>query len=194
MTLTAMLLVGGESRRMGTDKATLVVGGEPLWQRQLRILRELQPQALWISARAQPAWSAGQGEVILDAPPSRGPLSGIAAALARLQTSHLLALAVDMPQMTATHLKRLLALAQPGCGVVPDNGSVFEPLCAVYPSEARAIASHALAQNQLSLQHLVQILSANNYVKILPVTEPDSSLYYNANIDVEPINRHTPRT
>jgi molybdopterin-guanine dinucleotide biosynthesis protein A len=99
-----MLLTGGESRRLGTDKATLTLADEPLWRRQIRLLSGLEPQAVWISARTRPAWCPPAVEVILDEPPSRGPLSGVAAALSRLQTPQLLALAVgvntpdDLPQ------------------------------------------------------------------------------------------------
>ncbi|HWX19732.1 MAG TPA: molybdenum cofactor guanylyltransferase [Candidatus Binatia bacterium] len=181
MTFTAMLLVGGESRRMGTDKATLMVAGERLWQRQLRLLRELEPQRLWVSARTRPAWCPGEIEVVLDEQPSRGPLSGIAAALSRLQTSHLFALAIDMPQMTGGHVKKLLGLLEPGCGVVPVNGELFEPLCAVYPCEASVIASHALGQGQLSLQQLVRILREKNCIKRYCVADEEQCLYHNAN-------------
>ena len=38
MTLSAVLLAGGESRRMGMDKATIIFRGAPLWERQLAIL------------------------------------------------------------------------------------------------------------------------------------------------------------
>src|SRR5260370_25435542 len=89
MTLTALLLAGGQSRRMGSDKATLLFAGEPLWARQFRTLRELQPEALWLSARVPPAWRPPEIEIVPDEPPSRAPLSGIAAALRRLRTSHL---------------------------------------------------------------------------------------------------------
>ncbi|MDE3099592.1 MAG: NTP transferase domain-containing protein [Verrucomicrobiota bacterium] len=48
---------------------------------------------------------------MLDEPPSRGPLSGPAAALKYGRTTHVLALAVDLPRMTSAHLKRLWSLA-----------------------------------------------------------------------------------
>jgi molybdenum cofactor guanylyltransferase len=96
-TLTAVLFTGGESRRMGADKATLVLDGEPLWSRQLRTLRELQPERILISARTKPAWCPPEIEVVLDKPPSRGPLTGLAAALKRIHTTHLFALAIDLP-------------------------------------------------------------------------------------------------
>ena len=38
MTLAAVLLAGGESRRMGCDKAALLLNGIPLWQRQIALL------------------------------------------------------------------------------------------------------------------------------------------------------------
>jgi molybdopterin-guanine dinucleotide biosynthesis protein A len=180
-TLTAMLLVGGKSRRMGTDKATLMMAFERLWQRQLGVLRELEPETLWISARFRPDWCPGEIEVVRDVPPSRGPLSGIAAALARLQTSHLLAMAIDMPQMTAAHIRKLLSCARPGCGVVPINENWFEPLCALYPAEASDVALHSLAQGQLSLQEFARSLSQRNWIKHYQVLDSEKHLYLNLN-------------
>ncbi|HXA43864.1 MAG TPA: molybdenum cofactor guanylyltransferase, partial [Candidatus Angelobacter sp.] len=130
MTLSAILLAGGLSRRMGVDKATLLVAGEPLWQRQLRMIKEVGPAAFWLSARGELPWCPPGIEVVPDKLPSRGPLSGVASGLSRLQTSHLLVLAVDLPQMTTAHLRELWGLSRPGTGVIPLNGGYFEPLCA----------------------------------------------------------------
>src|SRR5947209_5356633 len=102
--ISVVLLTGGESRRMGKDKATLLFRNKPLWQIQLDLLRKLQPAEIFLSARSDPAWRPNDLQFVADAPPSRGPLSGLTATLARTRTSHLLALAVDMPFMSEKYL------------------------------------------------------------------------------------------
>jgi len=181
MTLTAMLMAGGESRRMGTDKAALVFNGETLWERQLRLLKSLEPQTLCLSARARPAWCPDNVETILDASPSRGPLSGIAAGLSHIHTSHLLVLAVDMPRMSLEHLNKLTNLAQPGCGVVPVKNDLFEPLCAIYPYEAVTTAMKVLARGDTALQSFIQALRAAEQVRTYPLSEFEFTLYQNLN-------------
>jgi molybdopterin-guanine dinucleotide biosynthesis protein A len=158
---SVLLLAGGRSRRMGVDKAILPISGEPLWQRQLRVLSDLRPDAVWVSARTVPPWCPPEIEVVPDKPPSRGPMSGLVAGLRRLQTSHLLVLAIDLPQMTAEHLRKLWALARPGIGVIPFHGDYFEPLCAIYPVEAMVAAETALSSGDVSLQHFSQTCCAN---------------------------------
>ena len=91
MSLSAVLLAGGKSHRMGQDKATILFRGAPLWQHQLDLLRKLEPGKIFVSARTDPAWRAMDVEFVPDAQPSRGPLSGIAAALSRIKADHLLA-------------------------------------------------------------------------------------------------------
>jgi molybdopterin-guanine dinucleotide biosynthesis protein A len=181
MTLTAVLFVGGQSRRMGTDKATLAVAGEPLWARQLRVLRELQPTALRLSARARPAWCPPELEVVLDASPSRGPLSGLAAALQQIKTTHLLALAIDLPRMTTEPLSRFWALARPGCGVIPVREEFFEPLCAIYPVEAAALTESALAGEDVSLQSFARTLLRAGRLQAYPLTEAEKPFFHNLN-------------
>ena len=178
MTLTTVLFAGGKSRRMGVEKATLPFAGEPLWSRQLNVLRELKPEALWISARSRPGWCPAEIDVVLDAPPARGPLSGLAAVLGRLQTSHVLALAVDLPDMTADHLRDLWKAARPGCGVIPVNESFFEPLCAIYPVEA---ATEAAQAGDGSLQNLAQRLVLQNRAAPYALTTRERRLYRNLN-------------
>src|SRR4051812_21179248 len=181
MTLTAVLFAGGLSRRMGADKAMLEIDGQPLWGRQIDLLGKLRPQTLWISARERPAWCPPEIEAVLDVPPSRGPLTGLAASLARLQTTHLLSLAIDLPQMTVEELRKLWVLAQPGCGVIPANDDYLEPLCAIYPAEAGGHMKERVSGPDASLQTFSKGLLALNLLKTYPLTDSEKPLFLNMN-------------
>src|ERR1700694_4682562 len=181
MTLTTVLLAGGESRRMGRDKATIAFRGEPLWQRQLELLRGLRPEKIFISVRNEPSWLPLDTELLLDEPPSRGPLSGLTRALASMQTSHLALLAVDMPFMTSEQMQVLWSLATIGRGVLPMIGNRAEPLAAIYPREAAPHFAAGLAGRDFSLQRLVRNLATANQVQIFSVPEKDEHLYRSVN-------------
>src|SRR5437763_2151404 len=154
MTFSAVLLAGGESRRMGRDKATMKFEGEPLWRRQMQLLRALDPQKLFVSARTKPEWLPDDAGLLVDDPPSRGPLSGLTKALAAMRTTHLIALAVDMPFMTVAELRKLLDDALENRGLVRVIGKWAEPLAAVYPARATSDFKTALASEDFSLQRL----------------------------------------
>lgn len=188
MTLTAVLFAGGLSSRMGTDKAQVEVFGQPLWARQLNLLQSLKPETVWVSARARPSWCPTNIEAVLDDHPSRGPLSGLVPALARIKTSHLLALAIDLPCITQTMLERLWRTAEVGRGVVRVNQGRFEPLCAIYPRESAAIAAEALNRGELSLQQLILRLEQQNLLRRFPITAIDEEAFLNLNTSAD-LNR-----
>jgi molybdenum cofactor guanylyltransferase len=181
MTLTALLLAGGESRRMGRDKATMEFEGQPLWKRQLEVLRALRPEKIFVSARTLPSWLPDDAELLLDDPPSRGPLSGLTKALAAMRTTHLLALAVDMPLMTTEQLAVLRKLAGEGRGVVPTIGERAEPLAAFYPAEAAVDFVAALAGIDFSLQRIIRTLAAEEKVTLLAVPAHCQHFYRSVN-------------
>jgi molybdenum cofactor guanylyltransferase len=181
ITLTALLLAGGESRRMGRDKAAVVFRDEPLWRRQLRILRDLGPEKVFVSARTESSWLPADTELLLDEPPSRGPLSGLTKAFHQMQTTHLVALAVDMPFVTREQLCFLWTLASEGRGVVPVIGERAEPLAAVYPAEAAVDFAAALAGTDFSLQRIIRKLVADEKVRLYAVPVKDEHLYRSVN-------------
>jgi molybdopterin-guanine dinucleotide biosynthesis protein A len=181
MSVSAVLLAGGESRRMGHDKATLIWRGRPLWEWQLEKLRALHPEKILISARLDVPWRPADVELVVDASPSRGPLSGLAAAMSVMDTNHLFALAVDMPFMPLEHLQAICSLAADGSGVVPMIGGKAEPLCAIYPKEARLVFREALQGDEFSLQPLVRKSIALNLMHAMPVSDSAREFYRSIN-------------
>jgi len=156
LSFSAVLLAAGRSTRMGTDKAELAVGGRLLWQRQWALLEQAGATERFLSVRPEQLWVPTDGLVVYDRQPDAGPLSGIAAALAKMTGSHLLVLAVDLPAMEPTWFQELAALCSAGVGVVGWQSGYFEPLAAIYPRELLGAAVIALAREELSLQHFIK--------------------------------------
>ncbi len=185
MKISAVSLAGGESRRMGKDKATLLFHGRPLWQTQLDLLQKLDLAEIFVSARADPPWRPTGVQFVADELPSRGPLSGLAASLAQIQTGHLLALAIDMPFMTENCLRAFSNEIVSGRGVLPMIGDRAEPLAAIYPAHAHVDFVATLSGVEFSLQKLTNKLVKAGKLRVLRVTKKEEKLFRNLNEPVD---------
>ena len=188
MSHAAVLLAGGKSSRMGRDKSALPVDGEPLWQRQLATLRATDPAELFISGKSDGPYAKAGVEILADEFPDCGPLGGIATALRRCKSERLLVLAVDMPAMTAGFLRTLVEESQrTGKGVVPSvaadgmRRANLEPLAAVYPRTALAVADECLRVGEFKLEGFIRKLEASRLVSVSAVAEKDFALFMNWN-------------
>jgi len=181
MNISAVLLAGGESRRMGRDKATLLFRGRPLWEIQFDLLRALRPEEIFVSARTDPPWRPSGVQFVCDEPPSRGPLSGLSATLARISTDHLLAFAIDMPLMTENYLRLICNLVEPGRGVLPMIGNRAEPLVAIYPKGIVTDFITALSGSDFSLQSLTKKLVDAGKLSLVKVLEEEANFFRNFN-------------
>jgi len=181
MNISAALLAGGESRRMGQDKAKLIFRGKLLWKIQLDLLLKLRPKEIFISARADPPWRPAGVKFVPDRPPSRGPLSGLSATLPRIRTDHLLALGIDIPLMTENYLRLLCGLIEPGRGVLPMIGDRAEALVAIYPKGAGIDLIAALSGPDFSLQSVTKKLIVLGRLRIVSVSKKDQKLFQNLN-------------
>jgi molybdenum cofactor guanylyltransferase len=156
MSLTAALILGGRSTRMGRDKWQLIHRGRLLWEHQLETLRGVRPSRLLLSARPDQAVPETGVRVVRDAYGEVGPLGGIVSCLRELELdgggSRLLVLAIDVPHVPVNYLQDMCFDAGPGRGMVPKHAGRWEPLIAVYPVEALAIGRQCLAARQYSLQ------------------------------------------
>jgi molybdopterin-guanine dinucleotide biosynthesis protein A len=156
--LTGLILAGGRSTRMGREKALLTLAdGRTLLQRQVDVLRAAGAAKVQVSMRAGDKLNPGAGVgLVEDGEADVGPLAGIAAGLRAAPPGLVIVLAVDMPSITAEHLKRLLEIATPGRGVVPVVAGQIEPLAAVYPTSLAGSAETWLAGGQRAVHKWVR--------------------------------------
>jgi molybdopterin-guanine dinucleotide biosynthesis protein A len=156
MTSTAgILLTGGRSRRLGVDKATLLVDGETLAVRAGRCL----------SAVCDPVLEVGDGASgrpsVRESPAGAGPLAALAAGGAALrERGHdggALLLAVDLPGVD----ERLLTWLRdrPGAPtVVPRVAGRLQPVCARYGADALLAADSVVAGGVRALHELFDVV------------------------------------
>lgn len=141
--VTAFILAGGSSSRMGQDKAFLKLGSRTLLAHALELARAVDGNP-WIVGSAEKF--AVFGPVVEDVYPERGPLAGIHAALISTGTELNLMVAVDLPFLQPRFLNYLVSEGR-GSGavvVVPRAGGGLQPLCALYRRRFAEVADRSL--------------------------------------------------
>ena len=125
--VTAFVLAGGKSSRMGSDKALLTVGEQTLLT---QALRTASAAANTVRISGSKERYGKSGDVVEDMYENCGPLGGIHASLSATSTDLNLMLSVDMPRMTSEFLKWLLerAGASPELIIVPHAAGGPQPL------------------------------------------------------------------
>lgn len=139
---TAVILAGGDSSRMGQDKANLVLGAHTLLQTVSATMQQLFPHLL-ISVRQQRAET--DLPQVCDELANGGPLAGLDAALKTVTTPWVFVVACDMPFVTGAVVE-CLARARWKCqAVVPVVHGQPQPLAAFYSRECSTQTSAILA-------------------------------------------------
>ena len=151
--VTAFVLAGGQSTRMGREKAMLELGGRTLLERALQLALTVAAEAIVVGSRGE---FERYGRLLEDVYPGQGPLGGIHAALWASPTDLNLILAVDTPFLEARFLEFLIAQARESGAVVtvPRTADGFHPLAAVYRRAFRETAEQALAEGRNKIDAL----------------------------------------
>lgn len=131
--LSVVIQAGGQSRRMGQDKALLTFMGEPLIRRVLDRLRLLADEILVTTNQPDDYQFLGV-PLFADRLPDRGALGGLYTALDAASHPLVAVVACDMPFVNTTLLTAERAILQTTASdaVIPDTGRGLEPFHAVY--------------------------------------------------------------
>lgn len=149
--MTGIVLSGGESKRMGTDKAFLRVDGIPLIEHVLRSLRCVVSRIIIVTNTPGP-YASYDVEVVSDAYDKRGSLIGIYSGLLRSSDEYNLVVACDMPFLSPGLLSYMSGLANAYDIVLPKVGEFVEPLHAVYHRRLIPIMDNHIKRGQLRIR------------------------------------------
>lgn len=162
MDTAGLLLTGGRSARMGTDKAALRLASSGSSDCEPMSLTLAERTALLLEAATNVALEVGPGfshlSHVAESPPQAGPLAALVAGATELARigwkGPVLVVATDLPRLNAGMLG-WLANHQPGRSVVPLSRGVPQPLCARYEPEDLTAASRLLAGGSRSMLSLI---------------------------------------
>ena len=170
--MTAVILAGGKSSRMGSNKAFLKLKGKTFIERQIDLLREMFDE-IFISANTPSEYEYLNLPVFKDIYPEKGPLGGIYTSLVNSSSANTFMLACDMPFVESGLIKYLKELTKEYDVVVPKSERGLEPLHAFYSKNCIDPIKKELDGNNL------RIISFFPHVKVKIVeleslTSPDS--------------------
>lgn len=160
--MSAVILAGGKSSRMGKCKAELDFKGTPLIEHQAKKIAALGIEDIMISGYAKPI--AGT-RFVPDAYPHKGPLSGIHAALVAARGEHCLVLAVDAPLVPEDTLHELIRahLARSNSVTVLLHSGKIEPLIGVYASSLHSQCAQILMTDNTSVRELYKFSGVSSF-------------------------------
>lgn len=169
---TAVILAGGDSRRMGQDKAALVLYGKTLLESIATTMQKVFPDVI-ISVREL---RDGIGwHQVCDDSSQTGPLAGLIAGLAQSKTPWVFAVACDMPFVTQAIVMRLASCRHEYQAVVPVVGGYPQPLAAFYAKSAVDSMRASLVADDKSLRGMLLKLDVR-YVNEAELRDADPHL------------------
>ena len=153
ISLTAAVLAGGQSRRMGQNKAIMSLGGYTLIE---RVIETVAPHVsnTMIIANKPVEFSFLNLPVLRDEIPCCGPMGGLFTALTHCYTSHCLVVACDLPLISETLIQQLLLSVSDSEITTVDVGNGPEPLCAVYSRKCLVPIKRLIKAKDLKLKNL----------------------------------------
>jgi molybdopterin-guanine dinucleotide biosynthesis protein A len=177
--ITALILAGGQARRMGRDKRLLEYQGKPLIRHTLEAAQAVSDE-IWLllaSEQGKQALSPFVGEearFLVDARPGCGPLAALVDALPQVQSEYAMLLAADYPLLTGPFLMRmkcaLEAEKDPPDALIPLYANVPQVACAFYRQSLHQELQEAFLNDERSLRRWVMTL-AEHRVKWLLAEE-----------------------
>lgn len=129
--VTGVILAGGKSLRMGTNKAALKIGGRKMLDRVVEELSGVLSEIIVVAGEAEPYRYLGL-PVVGDIYPGCGPLGGIHAGLVTAKTPYIFVVGCDMPFIKGGLISCLSVLAGGYDVIIPRDGEYVEPLFALY--------------------------------------------------------------
>jgi molybdopterin-guanine dinucleotide biosynthesis protein A len=151
--VSAAIMAGGESRRMGRNKALLLFRGRPLITKVYEILQPLF-EDIFLVTNDPEQFDFLPCPKVSDRVPGKGPISGVDAALRHSRNRRVLVVACDAPSLSPSLLEMLAGMSEEADAVIPCGPDGPEPLCAVYGKECLPVIEESIRKGEYRMTAL----------------------------------------
>lgn len=184
MKATGVVLSGGRSSRMLTNKAFVEVQGHKIIDSVLGKLSAVMDDIILVTndPDTYEKYQTKSVRIVTDIIPGKGPLSGIHAGIVHAKHDYIAAVACDMPFLDMGFINYMIGQVEGWQAVVPKIGDYFQPLCAVYAKGWQDLLENSLLNDQLKISRLYEKLSIKyiEEAEIIRFGDPDK-MFFNVN-------------
>jgi len=145
--VTAVILAGGQSSRMGSNKALLPYRGGRFIEAIHRLLKDIFSEVI-LATNNPEQYDFLPCRKVADLYKGMGVLAGIHSGLYHSSNPAIFAVACDMPYLTEDLIRHLASRADAGGVLIPESPSGLEPLHAVYGKGCLAAVESTLLSGQ----------------------------------------------
>jgi len=178
MQITGIILAGGQSTRMGTDKALLQINGKTLLESALEICRPVCGDIL-ISSN-NPEHEKFGYKIIPDEIKNCGPLGGIYSCLKKSDTDWNFIISVDSAFVTKDFVEFLISEIGDSDAIIPIHTNGKEPLIALFRKNCISVIREKIELNDFKMQHLLNELNTK-FVEVGAWIEKYPEIFRNIN-------------
>lgn len=181
LAVSSVILAGGQSRRMGTNKAFLEVGSRSIIERLIEKV-SLVGQEVILVTNTPDEYAHLDYPTVPDVYPGKGSLGGLYSGLRAVRNEYALVVACDMPFLNASLLRYMILLAPEYDAVVPRTGQGIEPLHALYSKACLPAMEQVLQQDHLKVISFYSQVHVR-YVEQeeIEILDPEHLSFFNVN-------------
>ena len=184
--IVGVILAGGRSHRMKTDKAFLEIGSIPLIERVLNVLLPLFPTVAIVAKDLEKFYPLKGIRLIPDLLPEQHALGGIYTALSTFTGKDCFIFACDLPFLNPSLIQAMIQRRNGYDLLIPKSRHGLEPLHAIYTGKCLPIMEKQIHQKRWSLELFVSQLRFNILdPALLSSVDPEGLAFFNVNTQEE---------
>jgi len=179
--MTGIILSGGENSRMGANKAFLVIDGERLIDRTVRVFKSIFQEVIVVT-NSQLDYLDLDVTLVTDIYPGKKALGGIYTGLFYAGCPQAFVAACDMPFLNPAFIHYMVERVNGYDIVVPETSEGFQPLHAIYAKSCLPNMKRLINQDKLKITGFYKGLKCLTIAEAqAKVYDPDGRMFINVN-------------